>query len=130
MLDKRCFALLDIINTRCKDSGCSGYKVFSFKELKDAMPTKLLLDENGVVECLFALEERDYISVKYQDKEEICLCPLTKGRLVFENRIDEFLEKLRVQKKCFLFSFFGSLVGAILGFLLLVAVACVFRGIG
>ena len=108
MLDKRCFALLDIINARCKDSG---YKVFDVSELELAMPTKFRIDANGVVDCLSTLSDRDYISVKYQDENEICLCPLTKGRLVFENRIDDILEKLHVQKRCFAFSFIGALIG-------------------
>lgn len=126
MLDKRCFALLNIINARCKDCG---YKVFEFTELVLSMPKKFGVDALVIKECLSTLSERDYISVKYQDESEICLCPLTKGRLVFENKIDELLEKLRVQRKCFLLSFFGALIGSIIGVALLSAVACVFGGI-
>ena len=88
MLDKRCLALLNILNSECVNSG---YKVVSIEDFVLSMPLSFGIDFDGVRECLYTLSEKEYISVKYQDEKEVCLCPLTKGRLVFENKIEEEL---------------------------------------
>lgn len=108
MLDKRCLALLGVINAACLNSG---YKVFSFDELVLSMPMHFGIDVEGVKECLSTLAEREYLSVKYEDEVEVCVCPLPKGRLIFENRIDEQIEKSRAEKRYFTYSFFGSVLG-------------------
>lgn len=116
MLDKRCLALLNFINGECLNSG---YKVFSVEELMSAMPESFGMDTDAISECICALAEREYISVKYHDDFEVCACPLTKGRLVFENQIDEQLEKTRAEKRYFLVSFLGAIFGAFFSFLII-----------
>ena len=108
MLDKRCLALLGVINAECLTSG---YKVFSFDELVLSMPQHFGIDVESIKECLSTLAEREYISVKYEDEVEVCVCPLSKGRLVFENRIEEQIEKARAEKRYFTYAFWGSLLG-------------------
>ena len=108
MLDKRCLALLNIINGECVGTG---YKIFSISDLISSMPVHFGMDGAGIYECIKTLSEREYISVKYQDDKEICLSPLTKGRLVFENKIDDEMEKSRAEKRYFFFSFIGGLLG-------------------
>lgn len=126
MLDKRCLALLNIINAECSGSG---YKIFAVDDLISAMPQKFGMDSDGVFECIKNLTERDYLSVKYQDDKEICACPLTKGRLVFENKIEEELEKLRAEKRYFLYSFVGAFIGGVLGLIFtLIVFAVLGRG--
>ena len=100
MLDKRCLSLLNIINRECVGTG---YKIFSTEDLLTNMPARFGLDNQSVLDCVKSLAEHEYISVKYQDEFEICLCPLNKGRLVFENRIDGEIEKARAQKFYFLY---------------------------
>jgi hypothetical protein len=109
MLDKRTLKLLDILNNECQGSG---YKVFSLVDLALSLPERLKMDEFGVRECLSVLATREYISVKYEDEKEICLRPLSKGRFVFENRIDEEIEKNKWAKKYLIFSALGSFVGS------------------
>ena len=111
MLDKRCLSLLNIINAECVGSG---YKIFSVQDLISSMPARFGMDADGVNECVKTLADREYISVKYQDESELCACPLTKGRLVFENKIEEQMEKARAEKRYFLYSFLGALFGGIL----------------
>ena len=111
MLEKRCLALLEYLNKQCLKSG---YKVFSIKELASIMPSYFNIDESGILECVVALKERDYISLKYFDEQEVCLCPSTKGRLVFENRLDDEIDKKRTQKRYFLYSFLGGFSGALI----------------
>ena len=110
MLDKRCLALLDLINGECLNSG---YKVMEIAALAQAMPPRFGIDEEGVRECIDTLSEREYISVKYEDEREICLSPLPKGRLVFENRIDEEIAEGRSRKTYFLYAFLGGAAGGI-----------------
>lgn len=117
MLDKRTLKLLDILNNECQGAG---YKVFYINDLKLMLPESLALDENGIRESLSALSEREYISVKYQDDLEVCLCPLPKGRLVFENRLDEEIEKKQSARKYFLFSALGGFLGGFLATILAV----------
>ena len=108
MLDKRSLALLDILNAECSDSG---YKIFSLSDLSKTMPDHFAIDTEGIRECVNALSEREYISLKYEDEREVCLKPLPKGRLVFENRIDEEVEKNRFARKYLIYSFAGSVIG-------------------
>lgn len=112
MLDKRCFALLKIINDQCADSG---YKVFSVDELISAMPNNLGVDSAVIFLCIKSLLEHEYISVKYQDEREICLIPLIKGRLVFEKAIEEEIEKNNTSKKYFAYSLVGAIIGGVIG---------------
>ena len=126
MLDKRCLALLNVINTECLNSG---YRVFSYEELALSMPKHLGVDSSEIERCLNALVEREYISVKYQDEKEVLTCPLPKGRLVFEQRIEEQTEKAIAEKRYFIYSFIGALVGGLLSTVVLVVLLAVMRRI-
>ncbi len=125
MLDKRCFALLDIINARCV---LSGYKIFDISELVSAMPKCFRADESVVKDCVATLAETGYLSVKYQDDNEICLCPLPKGRTVFEDKITQHIESVGLQKRLGLYAFFGSLLGGTLGVTLTTIILRLFGG--
>ncbi len=115
MLDERANALLDIINFECVNGG---YKVFFIKELLSSFPNHLPIDETGLFECIELLSLHQYINVKYQDQNEICLTSLAKGRLESENKIDAQIKNLEYNKKHFLFSFFGGLAGGVCTFLI------------
>lgn len=119
MLDKRSLKLLEYIDKECQSGG---YKVFTTKELISAFPEDDIADEDGVRECVRTLADREYISVKYQDDAEVCLMPLSKGRLVFENRLDDEIEKFRAERRYFIFSFLGAMAG---GFIVALIVAAV-----
>ena len=107
MLDNRCLALLDIINTQCTGGG---YKVFEFSFLASLMPSYYQADSTCVHECLKQLVLYDYVSVKYEDESEVCVSPLPKGRLIFEEKIDQEIEKIRSEKRYFLYAFLGAVV--------------------
>jgi uncharacterized protein YbaR (Trm112 family) len=109
MLDKRCLTLLNVINLQCVNSG---YKIFSIEDLVLSMPSYLSMDSEQVLQCVKTLADKEYISVKYQDEREICTCPLTKGRLVFENRLEEEMQKSLYRKRYFLYSFLGGVLGS------------------
>ncbi len=119
MLDKRCLKLLDIINGECLNSG---YKVVEISTLIAAMDVSFGMDEEGIRECLEMLSAREYISVKYEDDKEVCLCPTPKGRLVFENRIDDEITEHRSRKYYFLYAFLGSAAGGAVSALIAVLI--------
>ena len=108
MLDKRCFDLLKFL---CAECGDCGYKIFSTQELISAVGGGEKKDLNKTLQTLI---DKDYITVKYQDEREVCLSATKKGRLFEENRIDAELEKMRVERKCFVFAFSGALAGGLL----------------
>ena len=117
MLDKRTISLLDIINLECQNGG---YKVILIQDLLDSMPKYFHADIQSVFEDIKTLVNHEYISVKYQDDSEICVCPLIKGRLEGENRINEEIEKIQHEKKYFIYAFLGAFLGCIIGFLLII----------
>ena len=107
MIDKRCLILLDILNNECE----LGYKVLSVEELALSMPNGYKCTAEGVLHCINALSAKEYISVKYQDEKEVCVCPLPKGRQVFENKIEEEIQKSKDRKCYFLYSMLGAVCG-------------------
>lgn len=125
MLDKRSIALLDIINGIC--SNC-GYKVLDIEELVSLMPKEYGVDIETVRESISALSEREYISVKYEDEKEVCLSPLPKGRMVFENKVDGEIKSKKDKKSYFAYCFLGSFFGAITPIFIAVMIF-LFRGI-
>jgi hypothetical protein len=115
MLDQSAIALLDIINLECNNGG---YKVFFTKDLLSLLPAHLFGCEEQVLESIKTLAFHQYISVKYQDQTEICLCPLVKGRLESESRLDNEIENIEQNKKQFLSCFFGAFLGGFCALLL------------
>lgn len=108
MLDERTFALLNAINLECQNGG---YKVFLIKDLLYSVD-KYSFDEYDFLESIERLKNHQYISVKYQDDNEICLAPLIKGRIESENRLEKQIERIEDQRKYFLYSFLGGLLGS------------------
>ncbi len=109
MLDKRCVLLLEYIDKECAEGG---YKVFEVKELLAALPAEFGADAEELERCVLTLSAKEYINVKYIDEEEICLTPLSRGRLLFEKRLDDEIEQARAEKRYFAFSFTGAFFGA------------------
>lgn len=122
MLDKRCLALLNVINAECLNSG---YRVFAIEELVLSMPKHFGVDASEVERCLHALVEREYICIKYQDEKEVLTCPLPKGRLLFEKRIEEQTEKSIAEKRYFVYSFLGAIAGGLVSAIVLIILLAV-----
>lgn len=116
MLDERTLALLDIINLECQNDG---YKVILIDDILLSMPKYFNIDKQEFFECIKLLINHEYISVKYQDEQEICVCPLAKGRLEAENRLDKEIEKSQCEKKYFIYAFLGALTGSVINFVLM-----------
>ena len=59
------------------------------------------------------LLEKEYISVKYEDEKELCVCPLPKGKLLLEENLNGEIENYTTKKRYFLFSFLGAFLGGV-----------------
>lgn len=108
MLDRRSLSVLEYLDSECLNCG---YKVFSFEEMLSVLPNEYGLDKESLSECILSLAEHGYINVKYIDEKEVCLSPLPKGRLIFENRLDGEIEKTAAERRYFGYSFFGAIIG-------------------
>ena len=116
MLDERSMTLLKIINGECVGTG---YKVFALEDLAFSMPSVYSVDKEEVSRLLLGLCEREFISVKYQDENEVCACTLPKGRTVFEKAVEREIENRRVEKSYFFNAFLGGGLGSLIGALAL-----------
>ena len=93
------------------------------------MPNVYTADKEEVSRLLLSLCESEYISVKYEDESEVCLTPLTKGRLVFENKLDEEISRRQSERKYFAYSAFGGFLGGFVsGIIVLIVMALIGRG--
>ncbi len=112
MLDERTNILLKFINGYCKDQS---YKVIDIDELKTAFPERFKMDREGIAQIIDYLKTREYIAVKYSDKEQYCLSPLPKGRQYFEAQTERLLNDSFERSKTAKVVFWASLIGAFLG---------------
>lgn len=108
MLDEKTLALLKTIDLLSPDQG---YKIFETRELASAMPEDFAVDSASVREMIDKLAAREYISVKYEDDNEICLKPLAKCKLAYERLIDEEVISARTEKRFFTSAFVGAACG-------------------
>lgn len=75
MLDKKMTAVLTML---AEQVGYS-YKVVKKQQLVEALPSKNKMDVDTLVNIVSFLKENDYLVVKYQDKDEICLTLTVKA---------------------------------------------------
>ena len=75
MLDKKMEAVLQALLNLAGNS----YKVLNKQGILQSLPRKLNIDSNTLGAIFSFLSENDFIDVKYQDKDEICLCTTIKA---------------------------------------------------
>ena len=75
MLDKKMEAVLQALLNLAGNS----YKVLNKQGIVQSLPRKLNIDSNTLGAIFSFLSENDFIDVKYQDKDEICLCTTIKA---------------------------------------------------
>lgn len=114
MLDKRSEVLLRIINRECNEGS---YKVIEIDDIIRLMPNKFRVDIDAINHLMGFLQNGEYISIKYSDKEVFCVSPLPRGRRVFEVEQEEKkMSKRKFAKFIFLSFFYLMLIfGACLG---------------
>ena len=118
MLDKRSKSALRFFVNECNEGS---YKILETEDIIRQLPKNLKVDADAVAQIIKYLENGEYISVKYADGDQYCLCPLPFGRQFIENIDQE--ENHKKQNRFFalkngLTAFIGSLLGAMLGTLI------------
>ena len=118
MLDKKTDAVLELLNQKAGNS----YKVLNKAQLLEDLPKKLDIDMQGLLGIITFLKENEYVDVKYQDKEEICICTTVKAESYVEGEKD-ITQKAKITNGqagilmlgVFLAAFLGGLVAALIG---------------
>lgn len=118
MLDKKTEAVLQLI----ADKADNGYKVLKKQQLLDELPSKLGVDAQNFSAIIAFLKENEYVDVKYQDKDEICICSTVKAEsyMTGEKNIQPKAKITNGQivfllTAMFLASFFGALIATLIG---------------
>lgn len=118
MLDKKTDAVLRLLTDNVGD----GYKVLNKSQLMSQLPPRLHIDEQTFQGILSFLKDNDYLDVKYQDKEEICLAATVKAASYKENE-QNVVQRANIPSwqvalliaGVFFAAFAGALVAALLG---------------
>ena len=117
MLDKKTDAVLQLLIKKCGNT----YKVLDKKQILSELPPKMHIDAQGLSAIVAFLKENDYIDVKYQDKDEICISTTVKAESYMEGEKD-MTQKAKITNGqvgilwlgVFLAAFIGSLLAALI----------------
>lgn len=118
MLDKKTDAVLTLLASKCGNT----YKVLEKKQIVAELPKKLNLDAQGLLAIITFLKENEYVDVKYQDKDEICIACTVKAESYLEGEKD-MTQKAKITNGqigllflgVFLAAFIGSLIATLVG---------------
>ena len=113
MLDKKTAAVLSMLSSEVGYS----YKVVKKQQLLDAMPKKQSLTAEDLVAIIAFLKENDYLTVKYQDKEEICLALSVKAESYLAGEQEPTMKAKMTKGQSWFFvatTFIAAFLGALL----------------
>ena len=121
MLDKKTDAVLQLLVQKCGNT----YKVLDKNQIVAELPQKLNVDVQGLLAIVTFLKENEYVDVKYQDKDEICISCTVKAESYMEGEKD-MTQKAKITSGqvgilwagVFAAAFLGSLIAALIGRLL------------
>ena len=118
MLDKKTDAVLTLLVEKCGNT----YKVLDKNQIVEELPKKLGVDMQGLLAIVTFLKENEYVDVKYQDKDEICICTTVKAESYREGEKD-MTQKAKITNGqvgllwlgAFLAAFIGSMLAMLIG---------------
>lgn len=118
MLDKKTDAVLELLNQKAGNS----YKVLNKTQLLEELPKRLEIDMQGLLGIITFLKENEYVDVKYQDKEEICISTTVKAESYVEGE-KNITQKAKITNGqvgllilgVFLAAFFGAFAAMLIG---------------
>lgn len=118
MLDKKSTAVLQLL----REKTANAYKVLNKNDILAELPKKLNVDMQGLLAIVTFLSENDYVSVKYQDKDEICIATTVKAESYLDGEKD-MQQKAKISNGqavwlfvgVFLAAFLGALVASLIG---------------
>lgn len=118
MLDKKTNAVLQLLFEKTRNS----YKVLNKGQLLEELPQKLKIDAQTFSSILTFLTENEYVGVKYQDKEEICVSTTIKAESYLDGE-KGMQQKAKITDTqvtllfigVFIAAFVGALVASLIG---------------
>lgn len=118
MLDKRTTAVLQLLRNKTENA----YKVLNKEQLVDELPAKIKLDVQTLLNIITFLSENDFVSIKYQDKDEICIATTVKADSYLDGEKD-MQQKAKISNSqatlllvgVFLAAFLGALIAGLIG---------------
>ena len=113
MLDKKTDAVLELLALKAGTS----YKVLNKNQLLDDLPKKLKIDLQSMLSIVTFLSENEYVDVKYQYKEEICISLTVKAQSYIEGEKD-IQQKAKITNGQVGLLFFGVILSSFFGALL------------
>ena len=113
MLDRKSTAVLQLL----RDKTANAYKVLNKNDILTELPQKLKIDMQGLLAIVTFLTENEYVSVKYQDKDEICVATTVKADSYLDGEKD-MQQKAKISNAQVTWLFAGAFLAAFLGALL------------
>ena len=113
MLDKKTDAVLELLFTKTQNS----YKVLNKAQILSELPQKLKIDAASFSAILTFLTENEYVGVKYQDKDEICVSTTVKAESYLDGERD-IQQKAKITNSQAWILFAGAFIAAFLGALI------------
>lgn len=113
MLDKKSNAVLQLL----REKTANAYKVLNKNDILAELPQKLKIDMQGLLAIVTFLTENEYVSVKYQDKDEICIATTVKADSYLDGEKD-LQQKAKISNAQVTWLFVGAFLAAFLGALL------------
>lgn len=118
MLDRKSTAVLELLKEKTENA----YKVLNKEQLIDELPAKIKMDVQTLLNIITFLAENDYVSIKYQDKDEICIATTVKADSYLEGEKD-MQQKAKISNGqatfllvgVFLAAFLGALIAGLIG---------------
>lgn len=113
MLDKKTSAVLELLRNKTENT----YKVLDKSQLLAELPAKLKVDMQSLLAIITFLTENEYVSVKYQDKDEVCVATTIKADSYLDGEKD-LQQKAKLTNSQTTLLFVGVFVAAFLGALI------------
>lgn len=111
MLDIKSKLVLKILQKECP---FGAYNLVEAKDIISAMPIKYRVDNDGLNNILIYLERAEYISIKYDDDGQYCLCVLPFGNEILEDTKEKSERKSPRLWLVFIIVMTASFVGCLL----------------
>ena len=121
MLDKKSDTVLRLLIEKTQHS----YKVLNKNQIVAELPPRLHNDAQEMLEIVAFLKENEYLDVKYQDKDEICLCTTVKAKSYIDGE-KNIVHPAHFTTRQFVLLFAGTFVCAFAGALLAVLLGRLF----
>ena len=118
MLDVRSKSVLNFLVKECSEGS---YKIIEASDILSALPKNFNADKEIISQIIKHLENGEYVSVKYSDDDQFCLCPLPFGRQFIESDDIQLTNTKSIKNigaKIYIYAFLSALIGSFLGTLI------------